>query len=420
GSAWAEVTKNWAKTLTTNPEALKKSLRSVQGLKQADPDGDGRGFFYKDPISGEYVFNYPMSEHFAPWMTGVAGGALGFVAAGPVGIIPGALAGSAVGVPGELSMDGLKADMVAPAKSLNMGLQLSPGVGPYVQVLANKIIPQKPPNDWIRKLFIPYGEPDVSFVTMPSWLDKMWSAKVADPENDRVFGDMKMQVMEALTLTGKYDLTTLAGAQKLEDDANLKARVLLGLRALGQFTGPARPVPQIIAPLPEDKKQGTITIDGEKIDLSKIDIHGTELSKYFRELQSADYDTAVRKFMDTFGEDAFLYMAGKTKSTVGGLDASQDFAAWERSNSKFFTTYKEVAGYFAPVGTKFDYQVYLRQIELGLRERLQPDELVAESQRLVGTALYREVVRAAGPNPSAAQKAIINQERTKLEKQYPG
>jgi hypothetical protein len=420
GSAWAEVTKNWAKTLATNPEALKKSLRTVQGLKQADPDADGRGFFYKDPISGEYVFNYPMSEHFAPWMTGVAGAALGFVVAGPVGVVPGALAGTSVGVPGEIALGGLKADMVAPAKSLNMGLQLSPGVGPYVQVLANKIIPQKPSNDWIRKLFIPYGEPDVSFVTMPSWLDKMWSAYVADPENDRIFGDIKMSVMEALTLSGDYDLKTLAGAQKLEDDANLKARVLLGLRALGQFTGPTRPVPQVIAPLPKDKQQGTITIDGEKIDLSKIDIHGTELSKYFRQLQTADYDTAVRKFMDTFGEDAFLYMAGKTKSTVGGLDASQDFAVWERNNSKFFTTYKEVAGYFAPVGTKFDYQVYTRQIELGLRERLQPDELVAESQRLVGTALYREVVRSAGPNPNAAQKEIINQERAKLEQEYPG
>lgn len=420
GSAWAEVTKTWAKTLSTNPEALKKSMRAVQGLKQADPDGDGRGYFYKDPVSGEYVFNYPMSEHFAPWMTTVGGAALGFVVGGIPGAVSGAAIGAGAGALGEANLGGLTADMTAPAKSLNMGLQLQPGVGPYVQVLANRFIPQKPQYDDIRKMFIPYGEPQLGVFTAPSWFQKGISAYTANPENDRVFGDIKMQVMEALALTGKYDLKTLVGARELEDDANNKARILLGLRAFGQFVGPARPVPQIVAPLPEDKKIGTIVVDGEKIDLSKVDVHAVELSKYFRQLQTEDYDTAVRKFLDTFGEDAFLYLAGKTKSTVGGLDASKDFAEWERNNSKFFDTYKEVAGYFAPVGTEFDYQVYLRQIELGLRERLQPDELVEESQRIVGTALYREIVRSAGPNANAAQKEIIAGERAKLEDKYPG
>ena len=170
----------------------------------------------------------------------------------------------------------------------------------------------------------------------------------------------------------------------------------------------------------EEKRQQTITLGEEKLDLTKIDIHGTELAKYFRQLQEEDYDTAVRKFMETFGDDAFLYMAGKTKTTVGGLDASKEFSQWERDNSKFFDTYKEVAGYFAPVGTEFDYQVYLRQIELGLRELLKPDELVSESQRLVGVALYREVVRYAGPKPSKDERKIISDYRKDLYEQYPG
>jgi hypothetical protein len=419
GSAWAEVTKNWAKTLSTDPEAFKRTTKTVQSLTTADPDNDGRGFFYKDPTSGEYVFNYPLSEDFTPFL--IAGGVLvGGITAGVGGAIAGGIAASSLTGPVNTGVGDLGVNMVAPAKSLNMGLQLTPGAGPWAQFAANKILPHKPSYDWVRKLVIPYGAPEVDWVIMPSWFNKAMEAWVADPDNDRIFADMTMQVMEALAMSGKYDLQSLAGGKELEEDAIDKARLLLGIRAFGQFLGPTRPVPKVEVPLSEEKRQQTITVGEEKLDLSKVDIHGAELAKYFRQLREEDYDTAVRKFMETFGDDAFLYMAGKTKSTVGGLDASKEFAAWERDNSKFFDTYKEVAGYFAPVGSEFDYQVYTRQIELGLREMLRPDELIEESQRLVGVALYREVVRFAGPKPSEEERKIISDYRKDLYEQYPG
>ena len=418
GSAWAEVTKNWAKTLSTDPEAFKRSTKAVQSLTTADPDNDSRGFFYKDPTSGEYVFNYPLSENFAPFL--IAGGAIvGGIAGGVGGAIAGGIAGATISGPVNTGVGDLGVNLAAPAKSLNMGLQLTPGVSPFVQFAANKILSQKPSYDWIRKLVTPYGAPELNVIALPSWSSKLIDA-LSDPDNDRLFGDMTMQAMEALAMSGKYDLTTLAGGKELEEDAIDKARLLLGMRAFGQFLGPTRPVPKVEVPLSEQKRQQTITVGEEKLDLSKVDIHGAELAKYFRQLQEEDYDTAVRKFMETFGDDAFLYMAGKTKTTVGGLDASKEFAGWERDNSKFFDTYKEVAGYFAPVGTEFDYQVYTRQIELGLREMLKPDELISESQRLVGVALYREVVRYAGPKPSKEERQIISDYRKDLYEQYPG
>ena len=419
GSAWAEVTKKWATILATDPEAFKRSTRAVQSLTTADPDNDGRGFFYKDPTSGEYVFNYPLSEDFTPFL--IAGGVLvGGITAGVGGAIAGGIAASSLTGPVNTGVGDLGVNMVAPAKSLNMGLQLTPGASPFVQFAANKILQHKPSYDWVRKLVVPYGAPEVDWVIMPSWFNKALEAWVADADNDRIFADMTMQVMEALAMSNKYDLTTLAGGKELEEDAIDKARILLGMRAFGQFLGPTRPVPKVEVPLSEEKRQQTITVGEEKLDLSKVDIHGAELAKYFRQLREEDYDTAVRKFMETFGDDAFLYMAGKTKSTVGGLDASKEFAAWERDNSKFFDTYKEVAGYFAPVGSEFDYQVYTRQIELGLREMLRPDELIEESQRLVGVALYREVVRFAGPKPSEEERKIISDYRKDLYEQYPG
>lgn len=420
GSAWAEVLTKWGKTLSTDPEAFKRSTKSVQSLIDADPNNDGRGFFYKDPNSGEYVFNYPMSEHLSPFITTLGGAALGFIVAGPVGIIPGAVTGFGPGKVAEKALGGLGVDMVAPAKSLNMGMNINPGMGPYIQIAADKIIPQKPKYDFIRKLFMPYGVPDVAFVIAPAWLDKAFQAFNADPNNDRIFADTVLQVMEAEAMSGKYDLTTLKGGKELEDASMQKARILLALRAFGQFLGPVRPVPQIKVPLSEENKKNVITVGDEKIDLSKIDVHATELSKVFRQLQEEDYDTSVRKFLELFGDDAFLYLAGKTKATVGGLDASKEFSAWERGNTKFFDTYEEVAGYFAPIGTEFDYQVYLRQIELGLRELLKPDELIAESQRLVGVAFHRELVTSAGFNVSKEEKKIIQDYRKELYKKYPG
>lgn len=416
GSAWAEVTKNWVRMLSRDPEVLKRGGVTVQGLQEADPDGDGRGFFFKDPQTGEYVFNYPFGEWQIPFM-GVFAGAVG---GGILGGVPGALAGAALlggaGTAAQTQLGGLAPQFVAPAKTLNMGFNVLPGIGPYAQVAANFAIGDKPEADFLRKILLPYGKPDVGVFTAPAWLDKMYGAFIADPENDRVFADMKMETMRVLSMSGDYDLSDPAQREALERDANRKAQILLAFRALGQFTGPTRPTVEFKV----ERREGKILLDGKEIDLSETDLYAGELSSYFRQLQVENYDTAVERFLDTFGEDAFLYIAGKTKATVGGLDASEEFGQWERSNSEVFNRYENVAGYFAPTGTNFDYQVYLRQIETGKRERLSPDDLVEEAQRLVGVSAYRSVVRAAGPNPNSLQREVLAEVRDVLEKQYPG
>lgn len=416
GSAWAEVTKNWARMLSRDPEILKRGGVTVQGLQEADPDGDGRGFFWKDPQTGEYVFNYPFGEWQIPFMATVAGAVGGGILGGARGAAVGAGLFGGAGVAAQTQLGGISPQFVAPVKTLNMGFNVLPGIGPYAQVAANFAIGDKPEADFLRKLLLPYGPPKVGIVTAPAYLDKLYAAFIADPENDRVFADMKMETMRVLSMSGDYDLSDPAQREALERDANNKARILLAFRAIGQFTGPTRPTVDFKV----ERRNGKITLDGKEIDLSQTDLYAGELSKYFRQLQVENYDTAVERFLDTFGEDAFLYVAGKTKTTVGGLDASEEFGQWERSNSEVFNRYENVAGYFAPTGTNFDYQVYLRQIETGKRERLSPDELVEEAQRLVGVSAYRSVVRAAGPRPNAAQREVLSEVRAVLEQQYPG
>jgi hypothetical protein len=147
--------------------------------------------------------------------------------------------------------------------------------------------------------------------------------------------------MKVLETTGEYELSESSEKERLYNDSVGRARSLLLLRSLGQFIGPSRP----------DVEFKISTEDG--------DMFGNQLAKAFRTMQEEDYDTAVETFLNTFGDDAFLYIAGKTKSVVGGLDSSTKFGDFERSNSDLFSTYPDVAGYLAPVGTNFDFQVLM-------------------------------------------------------------
>lgn len=401
GSAWAEVMASWTKIATSNPEALRRVGLATQGLKNGDPDGDGKGFFYRDPTTGEYVFNYPFNKQLGPLVSyfGGIGALTGLAFGGARGAAIGGLGGAAVGagLQQTTGMDG--ATLVAPTKTLTMGFQVFPSLGPFAQIGASKVLGKIPEADEIRRFLTPYGEPE--FTLVPSWAQKVVAAVQAD-DNNRIFGDLKIETMRALAATGNYDLTQESEKERLELDADGRARTMLMLRALGQFAGPTRP----------DVDFRVQTFAGDKF--------ASELSKAFRDFQTANSDTAVENFLSTFGEDVFLYVASKTKAQVGGLDASREFGNFERDNRSLFARYPQVAGYFAPVGTKFDYQVFLRQIETGKRERLSPSDLVAEAQSLVGKSIYRNVVRQVGPFPQQEERDFLRSVRQDLYSRYPG
>jgi hypothetical protein len=402
GSAWAEVTKKWVGLLASDPNTLRRFGTTIKGLQNADPDGDGKGFFYKDPQTGEYVFNYPLSEHLSPFIMGLGGAVTGGIIGGLPGALLGGGAGAGAGAVLENKLGGVMPTFVAPVKSLSMGFSVLPGIGPYAQFAASKIIGSKPERDWMRKILTPYGTPDMSKMILPSWGDKLIEAVIGDPESSRKLGDLVGDTMKALATTGKYNLSSPDGREKLEKDAIGKARVLLVLSAIGQFAGPTRPNVEF------------------KVNTRQGDVMANELAKAFYEMQAVNYDGAVEEFLTTFGEDAFMYVAGKTKAVAGGLEATKEFGDWESQNKSLFSKYPEVAGYFAPVGSTFDYQAYVRQIETGKRNRLSPQELIAEAQFRVGSALYRKMRRTFGSSPTKEQEALLREARRRVGQQYPG
>ena len=142
--------------------------------------------------------------------------------------------------------------------------------------------------------------------------------------------------------------------------------------------------------------------------------------KAFQDLQTENYDTAVKRFLDIYGDDALLYVSSKTEAQQPGLAATEQFGQWERKNGELLEAFPLVAAYFAPGGDDFSFSVWDRQIRTGKRERLTAAEMIDLAQLRVGNAIYRDLKRQAGKYPPAEVKEWLTRQREKINKKLPG
>ena len=371
GAAWKEVLGTYAKAVIEDPTRIRKAQLIVTGGERSDMGifggTEGQGFFYKDATTGEYSFNFPLSGSLTQLLTGQT------------------------------------APLQAPLKRVSIGLGVVPSIGPMAQIAASQIIPDTPSADAISKILLPYGEKS-SFNIAPMWVTRFIEAVDGNTQNlQTVYGNTYIETLRALSASGEYDLADFDEQEKLYADARQKARIITGLRALGQFLGPTSPAPEF------------------KIDTLQGDMYGTQLVKEFQKLQSENYDTAVKRFLEIYGNSAILYLSNKTESVAGGLEATDDFGDWERGEGKgLISKYPAVAGFMAPAGDDFSFEVWARQIEKGLRRRLTDRELIELAQYRVAASQYRELRDKLPASPSDEQKAWLRQWRKKLNSQYPG
>jgi hypothetical protein len=367
GGAWKEVMGTYAKAVVEDPTRLRKAQLIFDGARKFDPDNDGQGFFYRDATTGEYSFNFPLSGDIAQLLTGQD-------------------------VP-----------LQAPVQRLSIGLGVVPSIGPMAQVAASKIIPDTPATDDIIGFLLPYGR-KTDFNLLPLWAKKMQEAWEGNTQNlQTVFGNTYIETLRALSGSGEYDLADPNEQEQLYADAKGKARWLTFLRAAGQFIGPTSPSPEF------------------KIATKEGDVYGTQLVKEFQKLQANNYDTAVSEFLRIYGNDALLYISNKTESVAGGLEATEDFGDWERGEGEgLIDQYPDVAGFMAPGGDNFSFEVWSRQVSKGRRRRLSDREIVELAQYRAASAQYRALRDKLPPRPTADQKRWLRQWRVKLNKEYPG
>ena len=367
GAAWKEVLGTYASSLIEDPTRVRKAQLVFTGATNFDPDNDGQGFFYKDPTSGEYSFNFPFSGDIAQLLTGQ-----------------------------DVSLQ-------APVKRISIGLGVIPSIGPVAQVAASQIIPDTPSADWITSILLPYG-PKEGVSPVPMWVTRAKQAWEGNTQNlQTVYGNTYIETLRALSASGEYDLSDPNEQEQLYADARRKAQVIAGMRVLGQFFGPTSPAPEF------------------KIDTIKGDLYGTQLVKEFQKLQATNYDTAVSEFLRIYGNDALLYISNKTESVTGGLEATDEFGDWERGEgSDILKKYADVGGFMAPGGDNFSFEVWSRQITKGRRRRLTDREIVELAQYKAASSQYRALRDKLPAEPSQEQKAWLRQWRVKLNQEYPG
>ncbi|NBT86505.1 MAG: hypothetical protein EBT45_08465, partial [Alphaproteobacteria bacterium] len=223
-----------------------------------------------------------------------------------------------------------------------------------------------------------------------------------DFEKNKTFGNSLKDVLRANYASGNYDFSTPEGFKKLEEDSIRDARTISIIRTLQQFVGPTSP--QV----------------GFQIKVQDKDIYVDEMVKIFSKMQEEDYDTAVPRFLNVFGDEAALYIGSKSESLVPGFEATPEFGAWELNNRDLINDYKSVAAYFAPPGSEFNFDVYRRQEEEGNRRKLSTKEMVTLAQNRIGSAKLRAARKMFGAFPSKAERDRLAAYRLKLHQEYPG
>lgn len=371
--AWKEIMGTYIGFMKANPVNTARSFQRIYtGLQGADPDNDGRGFFYQDPNTDQMMFTFPASGTLAKVLTG------------------------------------LDAPLEAPVKRLSQGIQAFPALGPMGQVAASKILPHLPEAEFFTGLLLPYGlkGPTTAFNPTPQWLQKatqVFTAPTADLETQ--YANTYIETMRALSASGDYDLSSKDDINQLESDAKFKARILMGFRALSQFFGPTAGATEFKIPT----EQGDRFVSG--------------LIKEFYDMQAnpdIGYEKAVPEFLRIYGDEAALYVASKTRSVAEGLEATKEFQDWADANAGLVKDYASVANYLAPAGSDFNFAVWSLQLQRGERVRLTDREVVELAQQRIGSAKYRDARRQVGPYPSDAARDALKRYREYLHGKYPG
>jgi hypothetical protein len=372
GEAWKEVATTWARIATVdNPVALRRAQQVVTGLRSADSDGDGEGFFYTDPQTGEEMFNYPFSGWINEKLTGM----------------PGAFK--------------------APAQGLNIfATSVIPGVGPVVQLSVGRIIPERPEWDQARELILPFGEKDTSGGIaesfLPAWLQKWRTAMGKNSAGqDRMFANTVMHMSRYLVSTGEYSMDSPEEQDRLLNAATSRAKRLFAIRGAAQFFAPSPPSPEFVA---KDKNGDALL--------------SIRMVEEYRKLQDEDYRTATERFIEKFGEDAFLTTVSMTS---GGGQPSQQLYDFVREHPEVPRQHKDVYGYFISGDGEFNGDAYAYQLRTGQRKPIAPQEALQIANQRLGSMVYRQVRASLGEgSPNKEQRVWLAKVRDAIVEEYPG
>lgn len=383
---WKEILTTWTRLVGENPVTLRRAQQTIEGARGADFDGDGQGFFYQDPSTGEEMFAYP-GGHL---LTRLLGRDVGQIR------------------------------LTGRVEGLNLvGGSLLPGFGPAISMAAARLIPERPELEGLRDFLFPFGEPEVDTPgaaldsLLPAYLRRAVTALRADPNADRVFGNTVIDVMKSLAASGEYGtdefgMLTRDAQLELEADALSFAKRLYWLRAVAQSTLPTGPQPEFRTDTPE----GVMTFHAL----------AAEYRSMMDDAEAGGSETAMERFVERFGFAPTLVTQAKSQQ-VRYRPLEEMGAAWERRHPEFVKRFRNVAGYFAPSDPDglFDSRAYEASLEMGDRVTLTPEEALLVHNNTLGRLAMEQAKRSLGEGADTAEgRAMLATIRANLREEYPG
>jgi len=425
--AWREGLQKSMKLIANNPQATKNFSVSYQALEDFDPDGDGRGFIYTHPQTGEQVFSYPANGLVGTVLSTIFGATLGLAGRpylGPAAVTAGAVGGFLQGramaeQQRRFTEAGLPIPLVTPVASLNMEIHASPGIGGILQMPLNAILNRNviPHSDDIARALLPYGAPANAGV--PASIRRIAEAINNDPDRDSELATLRTEVLAGLYMAGGYERTNTSDMERLMQDSEDLAQVMLMLRGINHFFGPGRPRAELKIPT---RFQGKVTLDDLEYYVTDGSIESRMLSEIYGRMYAENPETASIEFVAAFGNTSYGYLTGLTKANIPGIESSKEFYDWTIANKDIVKAYpNEYPWFVGNITNQYDNFVYRRQKE-ETRERIgweSPMARLEAAEVLHASRMYRTLLRAAGPDPDDATLAQLRAYKIELQEQYP-
>ena len=411
GEAYAEILTTWTKLLKENPEIARRGQVVINNARKDNVFSpvEGEGFLAEDETTGEEVFYYPIVDD----------------------LVSDALFGSdrnvGVRLPGY-------------AGSLNLALEIVPGIGPTAALPAGFFLEGTPKFTETQKFLFPFGLPTVKTpgdlvqeLGMPAWLKNgvramfMFSEDAPPGELSRIAANSTIDVYRVLKANGEDDMTPEQQDQLLKKARSI-AKSLTKIKAFSQFVGPTGLNPRF--DIGDPRNAGA---------MYSMQI----LSDRYRELietppkdpvtgnflfAPGDNFSATKYFIDEYGFNP-LDIATPKSVIIEPRPVDERGVQFEKENPELFEQYPLTAFYAVPNGGggAFDYEAYTRSIYNEQREPLTPEEWVAtRNQRLGAFAMENKRVQTlqqfdiTDPFQAKQRQRILAVHRATMQQRLPG
>ena len=392
GNAYQEVLTTWLGIMKANPQVAARTGTIWDGAAQEnDAFGPtGKGIFYKNPINGQVVFNYPGTGLLQDWMFKDA------------------------------PNQDVRVNMPVYAESINIAAGLLPGFGPVVQIPAAYFFKNFPEEGLINKIlfgeFPPFDPSNKDEWTKtlgfkPAWADKFIKLIFNQGENSQgAFGNTVIDTYKALLYAGVIDDSTEEKAKEGMQIATDAAQRIFLFRAVSQFLGPAGAASPIFE------------LTDKNLDYFMFETLADEYRK-IKESNNFDDALATQEFIEIYGINPLPLTVSKTIS-IEKYPTTIEGADWMKKNMEIYEKYPLVAWYLEPPPSyaEFSFDAYKKSLLEGARVYRTPEQWAIAKNKLLGSVAleqYERTINIVGNNTAPA-KALRDAKKKELEQRYWG